>query len=450
MRQGIAKRFYLAGAKIRGEAINDYLIGLEKSQWFSPEILRQRQRENIKTLIDFAYQHSPFYKESFENIGITPKDIESFEDFLKIPILTKDKFRENIEKLFIARKGMRHSAVKTSGSTGISMKFCKDRVASGYARAAMYRGHRWYGVDIGAKEAKLWGIPVNYFDRLKCRIEDKLLNRFREDEYNLKDITLFNFYKKIIKLKPEYIFGYASMAYEFARFIKNQKLDGKKAQLKMIKTTSETLQDYQKDFIEKVFGCKVANEYGASETGLIGFTCPEGAMHIMDDCVYIEIVDDDGRTCPEGKTGRVIVTDLHNYSLPVIRYEVGDIASFSLDKCSCGRGLSLLKSVQGRSCDIVFASNGGKLHSIIFYYIAKGLSENGGGLKQFKVYQKSRNHIIMQIVKDEHFGNHTVQYLDNRIKGYLGNDCKIDYDYVELIPREPSGKLRDFVQEIRN
>jgi phenylacetate-CoA ligase len=442
MNQKLAKKLYLLGAKLRDEKIAEYLEELEKTQWLSADELRKRQWDKLKILIDYAYKNAPFYKDRWDKSGIQPDRVNSFEDFSKLPILTKEEFRQNIDDIFVQNRGVKFSLVKTSGSTGMPLKFYKDRVASGYTRAAMYRGHRWYGVDIGEKEAKLWGIPVNFFPRLKVKLEDFALNRFRESEYNLKYKVLYNFYKKMLKEKPRYLFGYASMVYQFALFLSEQHLDGRCLKITMVKVTGEMLYEYQRRLIEKVFECKLANEYGASETGLIAFQCPEGGMHIMADCIYLEVINKD-----TNGLGELLVTDLNNFSLPLIRYKLGDSGSFLYKSCICGRQLPLLNKIGGRRTDIVISTSGHRLHSVIFYYIMKGLFDNGGGVKQFKAYQKTQNKILLQVVKDKNFTDKTISYLNNRIREHLGKDMIIDYNFVDLIPREPSGKLRDFVQE---
>jgi phenylacetate-CoA ligase len=314
--------------------------------------------------------------------------------------------------------------------------------------AAMYRGHLWHGLDIGAKEAMLWGVPVNFGQRQKTRVRDFLLNRFRESEYNLKAHVLKDFYNKMVRKKPAYLMGYSSMVYEFARFLREEGLDGRRLGLKLVKCTSETIQEVYRETINEVFGCNIVSEYGAAETGLIAFECDRGNHHLLLDCTFVHFVEQD-MLANGVPTKKILVTDLHNYAVPVINYEVGDSVVTSQHTCPCGRPFPLLEQIIGRLGDVVLTPDGQRLHSIIFYYIMKGLTDKGGGIKSFKVHQKDKDRLKVLLVKDKGFTQKSLEFLSREFQRHFGPEMHVDFEFCDAIPREQSGKLRDFVQEMQ-
>ncbi|GAB4345899.1 MAG: hypothetical protein Kow0099_26620 [Candidatus Abyssubacteria bacterium] len=294
----------------------------------------------------------------------------------------------------------------------------------------------------------LWGVPVNFWERQITKGKDVILNRFREKEYNLKDDILLDFYDRLRREKPDYLMGYSSMVYEFARYLQQKNLDGTCLGLRMVKCTSETIHEIYREIIENTFGCKLVSEYGAAETGLIAFECPEGSHHLMNDCVYVQFVDCD--ILVNGQPAkRILVTDLHNYAVPVINYDVGDLVLPSDNTCCpCGRPFPMVERIFGRLGNVVVTPDGQRLHSIIFYYIMKGLAEKGGGVRSFKVYQKAQDRLSVLLVKDSHFTENTLQFLMKEFERHFGPEMQVNFEFCESIPREKSGKLRDFVQEI--
>jgi len=445
MNQSLAKFIFYILTSIRGEHVFKRLKELEKNQYLPLTEIKNIQWNKLKSLIEFAYNNSAFYQERFKKVGITPGQINNSDDLLKIPILTKEELKANYKNILIRKNHQFLFTAKTSGSSGIPLKFYRDGQTFGYALAAMYRGHRWHNIDIGAKEALLWGIPVNTKDRLIVRVKDIILNRFREKNFDVTDDTFMHFFKMMERYKPSYLKGYSSMVYLFALFVSEKKLDGKKLKLKMVKCTSESIPDYQRAFIETEFNCPVVSEYGAAEAGIIAFECPQKNYHIMADCYYIEFKNIKGIST---NLKKVIVTDLHNYITPIIRYDIGDLGLPSDKECGCEIKLPLLKELIGRTSSVVMAENGKLFHSIIFYYIMKGLESMGGGVKQFKVYQKTPSKLVLEIVKGNNFSESTISYIDDKIKQYLGENMLIDYQFVENITREESGKIRDFVSEL--
>lgn len=420
---------------------------LEKSQYWKPEQIYAYQENKLVQLLRHCNRNVPFYQEWFKNNSLSPEEI-TLDNIDLLPAIDKNFLRENLN-LLTAKSGKgKYEKAKTSGSTGIPLHFPKSLSSTAFQLAAMYRGHMWHGVEPGDREARLWGIPVDPLARMKTRATDLLLNRFREREYNLNHDVLLDFFHTLLKKKPVYLMGYTSMVIEFAHFLEELNKDGTQLELKMVKCTSETISETDHEIIERVFGCPLVSEYGAAETGLIAFQCEKGSHHLMSDCCIVELLE------PEDDFGNdslkeVIVTNLDNTALPIVRYKIGDLAIPSVKKCKCGRGLPIIDKIVGRESDIIVSQGGRKWHSIIIYYIMKGLEGKHGGVKQFKVIQKDFTTLQFLLITDDNFNERSISYIKQQCVQHFGPNMNVELQCVDFIPREKSGKLKDFVSLVR-
>ena len=447
MGTALAKSVYRFIQWCRKEPVLRVLDELEKSQWYPAERLRDLQWARLIRLLGHAYDTVPFYRERFQALGLRPQDVHSPADFACIPVLTKEGLRTQRSRLLSSAGPGRISAMATSGSSGDPLTVIRDRNSTAYHRAAKYRGHRWFGIDIGTREARLWGVPVDLPTRMQEWVKDLVMNRIRASAYKLDEGNLYRFYLRTVRSRPVYLFGYTSLVYEFARFILAEGLDGRNLELKAAIVTSETLHDFQREAIEAALGCPAVNEFGCTETGIIAFQCPQGGMHVPVEAVYVEIEPDNLTGSPD--LGRVILTDLHNYAMPIIRYDVGDLAAFSKGSCPCGRALPLLKDIVGRTSDIIVTPDGRRIHTIIFYYILYGLESRGGGIKKFQVVRDAPHSYIMKLVKDTNFREEDFTLIKRKIAAYLGSQVEMRYQFVDSIEYAGAGKHRDFVDLVR-
>lgn len=443
----VAKNILRLITYFRGEPLWQSLKFLENSQWWKYEKIQEYQQIKLTKLLRYCSENVPFYRQWFKDNACAPQDIKLHNIDL-LPTMDKFSLRENLSQFIAIDYKEPIEKAKTSGSTGISLHFPKSLKSSAFQLAAMYRGHKWHGIEPGAKEARLWGIPVNKISRFKTTLTDFfLLNRFREREYNLNEDILNNFCIRLERRKPVYLMGYTSMVRQFAKFLLETGRNGLKYNLKMVKCTSETIHESDRKIIESAFGCPLVSEYGVAETGLIAFQCDAGSQHLMEDCCIVEFLEpneDPG----DPNLKEIVVTNLDNYVLPFIRYRTDDLAVPSSDMCRCGRELPLIQKIVGRISDVIRASDGRRWHSIILYYIMKGLAEKHGGIIQFKVFQRKLDSLEFLLIPDRTFSHETEQYLRNQCIKHFGEKMKVDFKIVDIIPRERSGKLRDFISTI--
>ncbi|MDN5754011.1 MAG: phenylacetate--CoA ligase family protein, partial [Nitrosospira sp.] len=208
--------------------------------------------------------------------------------------------------------------------------------------------------------------------------------------------------------------------------------------------TSERLYDEQRRQISKTFGCPVANGYGGRDAGFIAHECRDGGMHITAEDIVVEIVDPQGVPLLPGEAGEIVVTHLATRDFPFIRYRTGDIGVLDSKPCTCGRGLPLLKEIQGRNTDFLVARNGTVMHGLALIYILRDLPR----IRAFKIIQESLDFTRVWVVSDDGLNPELVEKIERGFKARLGQGVKIDVEEVAEIPPEKSGKFRYVVSKV--
>jgi phenylacetate-CoA ligase len=211
--------------------------------------------------------------------------------------------------------------------------------------------------------------------------------------------------------------------------------------LKCIISTSEVLTPQDRVLLETVFRTKVYNEYGCGEVGSIAHECSKGSLHVMSENLIIEICDGD-RRCGFGETGEVVITELNNHAMPLIRYRLGDFAYLSSETCACGRTLPLVGNIHGRAYDTVRNSTGRLFHGEFFMYIFEDAQKKSYGITKFQVVQQDLNNLLVKIVPGEGFCEDAKKMVIERIRTGFDSAVNVNFEIVEDIPREASGKMR--------
>ncbi|MCD6573137.1 MAG: phenylacetate--CoA ligase family protein [Thermoplasmata archaeon] len=416
-----------------------YYKWLMKTQWLPPEELEELQNKMLQIIIKHAYENVPYYRRIFDERGLKPEDIQTKEDLKLLPVLTKDDVRRHFNEL-IAKNVSKYGpyAFESGGTTGKPLKFYKDRTSSFVHSAAVWRYRNWAGYRYGKK----WVIMryetfTGSNQKIPYRVEG---NTMYLSSFHLKYENVGDYLSIIEKFNPEAIWAFPSMLYIMAKYIDNQ---GSKFKfnLKAIFTSSETLFEHQRKLIEEAFDCKIYDWYGSNEGIISAAECPEGNYHITEEGI-IEIVDYKNNICSVRESGKVVGTSLWNYAMPFIRYELGDIASFSNKKCKCGRNLPLLGSVEGRIDDIIVTKDGrlvGRLDEAFHYSF---------GIRESQIIQHEIGKIIVKIVRDVTFSNKDIEILDKELKKRLGNDMQISYEFVDEIPKTRRGKYRFVISKV--
>ncbi|HCE4752866.1 phenylacetate--CoA ligase family protein [Vibrio parahaemolyticus] len=419
------KCIYKVGEFIRNNKISKHYKRLKLEQYYSDDELKKVQTERLRKLIRHAKETTAYYQVAFKNINV---DTFEVEDLYQIPILTKKKFRENSSDFFsnkFKKKDCFYS--ETSGSSGEPLVFYRDRDWDAAHRAAILRGYSWHDVKPWNRSIYFWGFMFSPLSKLKVRILDLLQNRYRVFTY-----TDESFGKIVEKVESsEYIEGYSSSINKLATTVidKNISVDSKK--LKLIKCTSEKIYDSYKHNVKVAFGKDIVSEYGAAETGIIAFSCEKGEMHITEENVILEIVD-----------GRAVVTNLFSFSMPLIRYDLGDYVSISSERCQCGRKHRLVKDVLGRVGKDILGEK--EIYpSLVLYYIFKKLAINYNIALSYQGVQYKSGHLTIYLYPDGELSSLISSKILEVCSEFFKDDIIVSIETKNPVDRNE--KMKDFV-----
>jgi len=417
---------------------------MEESQWWNASRLREMQLTRLKALLRHSQAHVPYYRDLFANIGFAPESVTDLADFARLPFLTKADIRAHTEALK-ADDAQGLARFNTGGSSGEPLIFFIGHERVSHDVAAKWRATRWWGVDIGDPEIVVWGSPIELGgqDRVKA-LRDQLLRTKLLPAFEMSQAKLDRFIAEIRAIRPKMLFGYPSALAHIAQHAEARGLRMDDLGIKVAFVTSEALYDHQRKQIEHTFGCAVANGYGGRDAGFIAHQCPSGNMHITAEDIIVEIVDDNGKPLPAGKPGEIVVTHLATGDFPFIRYRTGDVGVLDDQPCHCGRGLPLLKEIQGRTTDFLVAQDGTVMHGLALIYILRDLP----GVRQFKIIQESRDQTRIQLVTDDALTDALTGKIVSGVKQRLGNGVAVQIERLSEIRKEASGKFRYVVSHV--
>ncbi|WP_323750780.1 hypothetical protein [Marinobacter sp.] len=412
---------------------------LEKQQWWSQDDLRRLQLNRMKTLLSYAEEHSPYYREIFKQHGLKASGIRALTDIERIPVTTKQDIRNGGDQ-FISDQFEKQALVsaKTGGSTGVSLNLYFDGTCQEKRNAAQLMADRWSGWDLGMKRASVWGNPP-VPESVKQKLRHNLLDRtIYLDTMDLNNQSMSSFVARWRKEKPGAVFGHAHSIYIFAKYLLQESITDLRPQ--GIVATSMMLLDHERATIEKAFDCHVTNRYGCEEVGLIACECEQHrGMHINVPHVYLEFLDANDNPVAPGDPGKIVVTDLNNFAMPLIRYRVEDVGVYSDRVCECGRGFPLLEKLEGRVADFLRLPGGGQVAGISL--VERTLTKVPG-IEQMQLIQEQLDEVTINRVKDSDYTEETDIDLVEAMREVFGESVDLSINDVKDIPQEASGKYR--------
>lgn len=433
---------YPAMERCKGNQIRANLRALQHSEKGGAAAL---QRERLALLLLHCKAHVPAYHDldaSEQEIRNDPLRVLRE----KVPALDKHTFQVHAqEHLADNIPAEQRIANCTGGSTGQPIHFYMTRSQVETYEAARWRGLSWYGITPGSRSVMLWGSPIE-LSKQKQRVnrwkESMLKNRCILSAYQLSESDIKDHLRFLEHYKPEYLYGYATILTAFAQMVERQMLPVRFS-LKAVVSTSETLASWQKELLERVFHCPVANEYGARDAGILAYSCPQGGIHITAENCVIEVLDPITHQPVEpGQSGVLAITDLHNYVQPRLRYMVGDLGTISPTPCRCGRALPTLAHIDGREDDLLVGSNGQLVHGNVVGQLLRPLP----GLDAFQFRQHTPETATLFLV----LSGPDVKLNEDEIRMQLAKvlpDTQITFKYVDRIAPTASGKMRYAIRE---
>lgn len=402
---------------------------LMKSQWERPALIQQISMKKLQALLKHSYNNVSYYHKIFKERNLDPKNIKSTQDLQKLPILTKSDIKENFTKLTAVNFPLKRLIPgSTGGSTGEPVKFLNDRNSLVWINAAVLRSFYWAGYRRFNKLVNVWGFPENSVS-IKPWQRQLTISTFGADDAKMK-----YFLDLIKKFKPKGIRGYASSLYLLARLTDYMNLS-------FVISTSEMLFEHYRKLIEEKFNCEVYDNYSGREF-MIASECEEhNGYHIAAENLIVEFVRDDEHVSP-GEFGEILITDLTRYGMPLIRYQVGDVGRASDAACSCGRGLPLIKSIEGRVTDFIWTPSGKFVSSPAVTLLFKDMD-----VKQYQVVQESKEKLVIKIVKGLNYSEKDTHFILSNFRKYI-DDMVIKVEFTDEIPPTKSGKRRVVISEI--
>lgn len=416
----------------------------------SPDEIAQQERRALIDLLDHAYRTVPYYRETWETLGFVPTTRTTKQDLTSLPLVPKEVIqRERARLTSEAFPPDQLEADFTSGTTGSRTSFYRDR-ACRVARV----GRQWgllehCGYRPGDRRGLIWGVSSD-LPRGDARLGLKA--RFRRyAQANevlgcrvMSGDDMRDYHRRLTRFRPAVLYGYPSAIAQFARFIQHECLDP--IRVDRVFCTAEKLRDGQRALFEEVFGGEVVNLYCSREHGCVGFECrPHRGLHIDAGSVAVEILSD-GRPAEPGETGELVLTDLLNYGMPLIRHATGDLAAWAEEPCGCGCPLPLITGLDGKEEDILYRPDGSLVAGILFSYLFT--RHPSVSLAQF--VQNDRVSLDVYLVAEEGESEGLRNAALAEVRPIMGPDVDIRVHFVPDIPRNPrSGKFQQVVCKIK-
>lgn len=428
--------FPLKNAKVEFEKI----LSISDSDYEEYIYLKQKE------IVDYHLKNNKSYQEFIGKSNFKPETY----DWDNLPIMTKKDFQKPLAERLSDGFTLKNIYInKTSGSSGDPFIFAKDKFCHALTWANIISKFGWFGIDFNtSKQARFYGIPLDFIGNKKERLKDFLKNSYRFPIFDLSDAFLETVLAKFKNTKFDYINGYTSSIVLFAKFLqqKNVVLTSVCPTLKCCVVTSEMLFEEDKLLMEKQFGVPIINEYGASELDLIAFQNIDDKWQVNSETLFVEILDEENNVLSNGKEGRVVITSLYNKAHPFIRYDIGDIGV--LDEKSTFKK-PILKKLIGRTNDIALLPSGKKSPGLTFYYVTKSIIEDDGNVKEFVIKQTKIDTFEVEYVSEKALTESQILTIEKAITTYLESGLNFTFIRKENLQRSKSGKLKQFVSMMR-
>lgn len=412
---------------------------LEQSQWLPRAELVRRQWDAAGRLLAYARAHCAFHRERLERAGIPSGRELTLEAWSRIPILTKQDLRNHEEGLRSDRFRLEELAVaKTGGSTGVALRVLFDRRCQEARNASALRSDRWAGWEPGMRRISVWGNPPP-MRSWKARLRNALHDRLEFlDTMEIHEASLQRFLRSARRPSPFVLQGHAHSIFIVARWLEER--GQRSIRPRGIIATSMMLLRPERDTIQRVFGCAVTDRYGCEEVGLIGCECGEHrGMHLNVDHLLVECLRDDGTPTGPGEEGALVLTDLMNHGMPLIRYRIEDVGVLSERACPCGRGLPLLERLSGRTADFLVRADGSLVAGVSL--VERTLTALPG-IEQMQIVQETIDTFRLRLVPAREYSAATEEALRREFQTVFGEAVRVTVEIVDRIAQDPSGKYR--------
>ena len=426
---------------LKRDGVNRATTELLQNQWMSPDELTRQQHQKLRDLLDYVAVNVPYYSGLLRETSSSDVQSDPLGVLGRMPRLDKDTIRRHLDDLI--SQDLSDNAIEpnsTSGSTGEALRFFTDRRSEPYRKAAETRSDMFAGWKFGEPVVRLWGAAMDQSvaSSLRGKVHGWMTaNRFLSS-FDLSTNRMDEYIEVMRSAKPRLLVGYPGPLEAFAAHCRER--GAVFPGLHGIVSSAERLWPHQRDSIEGAFKVRVYDRYGCREVGQIASECErQDGLHVSVDRLVVEIVDDNFAPCEPGTEGRILVTDLDNYGMPMLRYDIGDRGTIDVrGPCTCGRGLPLLRNIGGRTLDVVLTAGGQRIGGTFWTLLLRSKP----GIRQFQVVQDALSGVRIRYVADSDLEQSALAWFDERIREQCGADFVVKFERETKIDLPASGKHR--------
>ncbi len=430
------------------------LYQMESSQYLAPQEILRWQLYQLGTLLDHSHITTPFYRKRLDGAGYKPGHPIDLETWSNIPLLTRSDIQahnDDLESDDVPEDHGWTEEIFTSGSTGQPIRATRTELSQRYSSAITLRDHLWHRRDMSGKLAVVrdsgkgvdpypegstfdfWGSASGrVFNTGPCVALNVMCNVEQQMEW-------------LVRENPDYLLTHPTIVDRLAHYACEHGID--LPNLKQIETLSEILRPSTREICRKAWNVPVVDMYSTREVGYIALQCPDHEYyHVQSEDVFVEVLDEDGLPCAPGETGRVVITPLHNFAMPLIRYEIGDYAEVGAP-CDCGRGQLVLTKILGRKQNMLVLPGGETCWPLLSSGNIDELMQIAP-INQFQFVQQMDHSIELRLVTARDLAESEETALRNWVHTKFGHPFEVTFQYFDEMPRTAAGKLIDFVSEI--
>nr|VFK59670.1 MAG: phenylacetate-CoA ligase [Candidatus Kentron sp. UNK]VFK68798.1 MAG: phenylacetate-CoA ligase [Candidatus Kentron sp. UNK] len=420
---------------------------LEQSQWWSPERILTEQFRQLNNILCHAYDKIPFYQSRLKDAGIDPHRGIAMEQWKAIPFLMREDILGKEERVLATSFPKEHGArteARTSGSTGKPIRVYGTELTQFLWEVFGLRDHYWHKRDFGGKlvairyvkgdrgqypegiDMESWGRPAKL-----------LYHTGTAAVLDIKRTDLSDQLEWLSRQNPEYFLTYPSNALQLARLTLERGL--RFPSLRELRLMGEVVDQETRDICREAWCVPISDMYSAYEAGYLALQCQEvGNYHIQSENVHVEIVDEQGQPCAPGETGKVVLTTLHNFAMPLIRYEIGDYAEVG-EPCPCGRGLPVIRKILGRATNMLHLPTGERYWPVSGWWELMDIAP----IRQHQIIQQDVNRIEARLVTERALTGREENKMREVIWTHFGYKFHIDFSYHDRIERSGGGSSRN-------
>ena len=425
------------------------LYQLDHTQWWTPAQLRESQFRQLALLAKHAHESVPFYRDRLGGADFRPGAEIREEWFTALPSLTRADVHAHGDALHSRAIPPAHGNVRrgqTSGSTGTPVSFLATDLTQLFWQAFNIRDHLWHRRDLRLKLATVRpdrgsrdpaGISLPHWGPAVAMAFENGPSAILHSSH-----TLDHQIEWLVAQDPDYVLTLASNLVELAREMARRNI--RLPRLREARTFGDALRAEARGECAALLGVRVVDMYTAQEAGYLALECPErDQYHVQGENAIVEVVDEQGRACSAGEVGKVLVTTLNNFAMPLIRYEIGDYAEAGA-ACACGRGLPVIRRVLGRERNLAVTPDGRKFYPSFAAEVWSQIAP----IRQIQLAQRTPRDIEVRIAAARTITPDEERRLEAALRQTLGHPYEFTFVRLENIPRAASGKYEDFVCEI--